>query len=120
MKIKLLKFRLRLDTLRQNDISTLKDPLVSRNKAKISYRSWRPQVYVLRSWMVTLACFCFGVVGPLDRSVRDSEAALGRSGCQMESSSNLIPSREAKQTATSDRLPTDVSAEALTRITTSL
>lgn len=56
--------------------------------------------------VVTLARFCSRVVGPLDRSVRDSEAALGRGGRQMESSSNLIPSREAKQTATSDRLPT--------------
>ena len=70
--------------------------------------------------VVTLARFCSRVVGPLDRSVRDSEAALGRGGRQMESSSNLIPSREAKQTATSDRLPTDISVEALTRITTPL
>lgn len=44
--------------------------------------------------VVTLARFCSRVVGPLDRSVRDSEAALGRGGRQMESSSNLIPSRE--------------------------
>jgi len=51
--------------------------------------------------VVTLARFCSRVVGPLDRSVRDSEAASGRGGRQMESSSNLIPSREAKQTATS-------------------
>jgi len=43
--------------------------------------------------VVTLARFCSRVVGPLDRSVRDSEAALGRGGRQMESSSNLIASR---------------------------
>lgn len=69
--------------------------------------------------VVTLARFCSRVVGPLDRSVRDSEAALGRGGRQMESSSNLIPSRKAKQTATSDTshgLSTGASVGALMRI----